>query len=320
MSFHLNGAIRASGYNNSVLSNFVNNCYAKPLNLTVNKSDTALIDVNGNNIAYGARFHNLDVNSTVIVADDINYTETNSSTPVLLQTTQNYFTKNLNGLIDTRLNLNYSREVNASVNPKLVIFGNYNADCNNSFSADLTLKSTHGEQNLDQNITHLYGRTHASRQRYESPTGTANIYFEAYCFGTSCDKTLLPNGLSSNNVDDLRWFINADHNTTNDGAVGIVLEKIGTNVAGDIVDATDNPTGNPSVTTLNYDESKGYPYKTTMQNEASRWLIYNEDDPTATRNEFQVEFDKLGDWTGEHETDTTTKSTGGVKTNRRIMW
>jgi hypothetical protein len=327
MSFHLNGDIRASGYNNSFLSNFVNNCYAKPLNLTVHKSDTALVNVNGNDVAYRARFHNLDVNGTLIAADDINYTETNSSMPVLIQTSQSYFTKNFNGTIDTRLNLNYNREVNAAASPKLITFGEYDVDCIDSndcsFIADFETKITHGFQNLDHNITHLYGRTHASRQRYRVPEDDpyrANIYFEAYCFGTNCDKTLLPNGLSSNNVDDLRWFINADHNTTNDGAVGIVLEKIGTNVAGDIVDATDNPTGNPSVTTLDYDESKGYPYKTTMQNEASRWLIYNEDVPTATRNEFQVEFDKLGDWTGEHETDTTTKSTGGVKTNRRIMW
>jgi hypothetical protein len=57
-----------------------------------------------------------------------------------------------------------------------------------------------------------------------------------------------------------------------------------------------------------------------MQNEASTWLIYNESDPTATRNEFQVEFDNIGAWTGEHETNTTTKTPEGATTNRRIMW
>jgi hypothetical protein len=57
-----------------------------------------------------------------------------------------------------------------------------------------------------------------------------------------------------------------------------------------------------------------------MENNASNWLIQNEYNPNATTNEFPVEFDRAGDWSGEHETNTTTKSIGGVKTNRRISW
>jgi hypothetical protein len=57
-----------------------------------------------------------------------------------------------------------------------------------------------------------------------------------------------------------------------------------------------------------------------MQNEASSWLIYNENDPTATRNEFQVEFDSSSGWSGAHDTNTTTKNRSGTTTNRRVIW
>jgi hypothetical protein len=66
--------------------------------------------------------------------------------------------------------------------------------------------------------------------------------------------------------------------------------------------------------------SKGYPYKTTIQNEASPWLIYNESDPAATRNEFQVEFNNAGVWSGKYDTETTTKNSSAKDTNRRIIW
>lgn len=316
MSFHLTGPVTAVGYSGTPVSNFVDNCYAKPMNLIVNKSAIS------GAVEYLYEFHNADV-----PANDLNGTMNNPAGTLTLGT--NDFNQSNSGSVNTLLNLNFNREVNASVNPERLFFSTYDSNCSViadcSMNADLfSNKLTEGTKNLDLNVTHLYGRTHASRQRYQGATGTANIYFESFCFGTvggnTCDKILLPNGPTSKRTDDVRWFWNEEHNTTNDGSVGIVVEKIGTNIAGDIVDATDNPIGNPSVTDLSYDGSRGYPYKTTIQNEASPWLIYNESNPTATRNEFQVEFDTIGGWTGEHETNTTTKTPAGATTNRRLMW
>jgi hypothetical protein len=231
------------------------------------------------------------------------------------------------------LRFNFQRDVNLSANPFDVNGSDLNITLISSYvdSVDGDIADINGSrlstiQPADGNVTFVYGRTHASRQRYDcgaSPcTGDANIYFESYCFGVGCVKTLLPNGINSTRTDDVRWYVipTPFHTTPTDGSVGIVVEKIGTNIAGDIVDATDNPAGNPSVTNLSYDGSKGYPYKTTMQNEASPWLIYNESDSTAIRNEFQVEFDNQGTWTGENETNTTTRNVGGTTSNRRIMW
>ncbi|MFA5455921.1 MAG: hypothetical protein WC272_11465 [Sulfurimonas sp.] len=316
MSFHLNGPIIAAGENNVSLSNFVDNCYAKPVNLTINKSAIS------GAVDYLYRFHNTD-----LPANDQNGTINNLAGTITLGT--NDFNQSNNGGVNTLLNLNFDREVNASVNPERLFFSTYDSNC--SVIADCTMnadlianKVADGSRNLDLNVTHLYGRTHASRQRYNTPLNNpANIYFESFCFGTvggnTCNKNFLPNGINSTRTDDVRWFINEDHNTTSDGAAWNVTEKRPTPLV------TTSPLTTfaaPTLqrTNLTYDGSRGYPYKTTMQNGASPWLIYNESDAGATMNEFQVEFDNAGGWTGEHETNTTTKSVGGTTTNRRIMW
>jgi hypothetical protein len=87
------------------------------------------------------------------------------------------------------------------------------------------------------------------------------------------------------------------------------------------VTSTPPTTANPSQVVLTYDGSYDYPYGTTMENNASSWLIYNPDDPTATRNKFSVKFNKTSTgWSGAHETNTTTKDPSTVTTNRRTRW
>lgn len=316
MSFHLSGPIIAAGFNNVATSNFVDNCYAEPVDLTLNKSPIS------GAVDYLWRFHNTD-----LPANDQNGTMNNPAGTITLGT--NDFNQSNNGGVNTLVNLNFNREVNASVNPERLTFSTYDANCSTvadcTMNADLIAnKVTEGSKLLDLNVTHLYGRTHASRQRYQGNTGPAtNIYYESFCFGVGCDKTILPNGVASKRTDDVRWYWNEEHNTTNDGNIGTVQQKDATplNAADDVVDVTvQNNIANPSTATLLYNGSKGYPYKTTMHNDASSWLIYNESDPTATRNEFQVEFNNQGDWTGENETSTTTQDSNASITNRRIMW
>ncbi|OHD99219.1 MAG: hypothetical protein A3K14_08755 [Sulfurimonas sp. RIFCSPLOWO2_12_FULL_36_74] len=333
MSLRYSGQVIAEeNENNNSLSNFVADCYAEPINLSVNLVFPA--DVNTTMSPFVYRLQELNTTAPLIWRDT-NATITNPTTAAsfpIVTIPQDSFLKNRNGLVDANLSINFGRNTNMAVNPITLGLQNLQAGCqtvadcssvahgnsNHTPDANLTTNST---------VTFLYGRTHASRQRYAVPADApynANIYFESFCFGNeggnACNKNVLPNGLNSRRVDDTRWFWNENHDIADDGAVGIVLQRGGANTAADIVDATDNPIGNPSTTTLDYDSSRGFPYKTTMENGASPWLIYNESDPTATRNEFQVEFDNQGGWTGKHETNTTTKSTGGVNTNRRIMW
>lgn len=314
MSFHLNGNIRASGFNDSNLSNFISGCYAKPIDINITKSTA--------NVAYQYRFNTKNSSNAKIstTSGDFNNTST------LIQLSEGNFTSSTLGSINSNLNLNFNRTNNSAANPAKINLISYSVDCQNpdadcKFSADLSAaKTTSGFKSLEHNVTHYYGRTNASRQRYEGNSGSANIYYEIYCFdtinGNTCNKTLLPNGLNSKRTSDVRWFVNEEHNATNDGYVGTVIQK-GANV----VTATAATYDNIATTTLTYNGTS-YPYKTTMENNASGWLIYNKDNPSATRNQFSVEFQDAADsgWSGAAETNTTTKSPNAVKTNRRSNW
>jgi hypothetical protein len=332
MSYHINGSITAMAKNNSATTNFVNGCYAVPLTLTITTSDRTLKDVNNNNIAYIARFHDLNASGDINTSLDINYS--NTATPMsnivfnTVQTsTKGYFQKTLNGVSNTRLNMNYKRNMNVTINPKSLTFSSYKVTCTNAtgdctFSAGMEHnKTTKGIKDLNATIQikHYYGRAHAGKQRYGVPTDApynANIYYEIYCYGAGCDTTLLP---STKHVDDIRWYQNTLHSTSNDGNATNVFETDG---IGKVTrNGAINNTLNPTTVNLLYDGSLGYPYTTTMDINASGWLIYNENNNPANPNPFQVEFNKaVTGWSGEKETNTTTKSTNVSKTNRRTMW
>ncbi|MCF6310455.1 MAG: hypothetical protein L3J19_08325, partial [Sulfurimonas sp.] len=323
MSFHLTGAISAEGENSASLSNFVDHCYAKPVTLRLNKS-LAL----SNLVDYRYNFQNTD---PVIV--DKNGSINGLTGLINLNT--NDFNKSNNGSAITILNLNFDRNVTGFVNPEILTFSSYDADCTTpadcTINADLKSDYETGGyldlnrtdiQNTRMQLKHYYGRTHASTQRYFDSTGTANIYYETYCFGNiggnDCNTSLLQNPTGTlKRVDDIRWFRNENHTTASDGNAGTVVEidSLGNVDAATVVTAT-----NPNTVALTYDESEGYPYITTMENNASGWLIYNKDDSTATKNQFSVEFLNSGNWTGENETDVTTKKDANVITNRRSMW
>ena len=327
MSFHLNGKIKAVGYNDSNLSNFVNNCYAVPIDLNLSKSDTTLLDVNGNAIVYQSRFHNLNLNGVTVTANDIDTNESNPLASILVQTPQNYFIKDMNGTINTIHNLNYGRTVNNAANPISVTFNSYDVNCTNpatdcSFNADLiNNKTTQSSLNIDKNITHYYGRNNSQRQVFSTPVGTtaspANdfIYYEVFCDGAGCYKTLLQNGVDSNISDDPRWFINENH-TSAYGTAGNINQK-----GAGYVTATDSTGNHQDSTDIIYDNPRGYPYKATMETNSSNWLIYNKYNSVATSNTFEVEFvNATSSWAGKDEANSTTQSSGASKTNRRTMW
>lgn len=188
------------------------------------------------------------------------------------------------------------------------------------FASDFNITSTKDTDNVtsidanisDSNTTFIYGRANAAKQRYKGNTGKANIYFEAFCFGASCDRTLLPDGASSKNGSDARWFINTKHQNPSDGKANSVTQK-----GGSVVTPTTPTNTNPSTTDLTY-TSEDYPYKTTMQIDTSPHL--QNGDSSTNLNNFDVEFSNKGSWSGKHDTNSSTQINQTEKTNRRIMW
>ncbi len=330
MSYHLNGTITALGKNNTLLTNFVDKCYAVPLDINITTSNRDLNDTRGSHVDFKVRFHDINSSNQIISALDINVTDSNTTShtqDILIQTvqtsTKGYFPKNLNGTMQTRLNMNYTRKKNTTINPTTITFGLYKVNCTNenncTFSADMdNNKTTKGVKDLNSTIPikFYYGLANAGKQRYDVPNDApynANIYYQIYCFGATCNTALLP---STQHVNDIRWYQNTLHNTNNDGNVTTVTAP-----EGKVNPASLNNATNLTTINLPYDATLGYPYTTTIEVNASNWLIYNENDANATVNTFQVEYNKASSgWSGKRETNTTTKTPNTVKTNRRTMW
>lgn len=305
ISARLNVSVTAESETNATTLNYSSGCYAKDgssvITFALNPTPQPAGSLN-NLLWYDV---NTSIASSALIVD-------NNASSITPSYQKNRFRSDINGTAQFDYRINFDRNITAPVNPfqmtipQMVVTDTDLVDGNNS---------------IDNNATYLFGRTHASRQRYYDTTapyqGLANIYYESFCFGALCNKTLLPNGVNSTRTDDVRWYVipNPFHTTPTDGVVGTVVQKGG---AG-IVTATAPTATNPSQTTLTY-TGTSFPYKTTMENNASPWLIQNETNPSATTNEFQVEFDLSGGWTGEHETNTTTRTPAGTTTNRRIMW
>ncbi len=292
MSAHIALSITAKNDKNSTTKNFDYNSWENPVDINFSISTTNKPTVIKSEID---KTQKLGFEDGV---KEISWSETNSS-------------KNLA--------FNFKREVNKANNPFNINGSDITLDAKTVYSST-TIKAT--PSIASQSITMLYGRTNVARQRYDSYRGDAFIYFEAYCYledsnATLCNKTLLPDGSSSKHSNDIRWFINSEHNSSKDGLIGTIKHYTNTN----IVTASTPIGSNPSKTTLIYDKRYGFPYKTTMENNASSWLIHSDNDSSATKNKFSVEFEgSVSDWSGIHETNSSTKDSDITRVNRRSMW
>jgi hypothetical protein len=334
MSVHLNTTVTARGRNSATsLTNYVTGCFAKPINLTISK--TATINPA---LTYDYWVHNKDINGTVLPANDIQKTiiAGNTTENPAFTTTSSFFQKDQNGTVQLLTNLNYIRNVNVTANPEDINFKAISADDNATLiNADLVAdKYAEGNTTVNQRVLYYYGRTIAPKitvvcnantcRTGISATNNNNmkelISYAIYCQGGSCNGAILPAGALQ--VGDVRWFENRNHDTsgqplTTDGGIGIVTEVSNTGNVSEISRVINTPFyENEEV--IEY--SGPLPYDAIMQMQSSPWLIYNENNATATTNQFIIQFVGDGGWSGKHEDNTTTKTNFSTTTNRRIMW
>ena len=294
MSAHASLTIAAENALNATTSNFDSASWENPVNVNLSLLTTTQPLLNKD-----------DINETLNIGftgglKSVLWTETNSSQNIMF---------------------NFQRDTNVTLNPFVINGSNVNLTANSTYPS---VPVVTGSTVSSSSATFIYGRTNAPRQRINGNSGTALIYYEAFCSGvdsngTTCNKSFLPNGPSSKSNDDPRWFKNTLHNVATLNHVGVVAQKSGLG----IVTAGTANNANPSSVTLTYTEAntRGYPYKTTMENTPATWLVYNKYDSLDTTNEFEVEFEGgSSSWAGKHETDTTTNAGGTIKTNRRSMW
>ena len=315
MAAYIEYTIKAKNKNGDVLKNYTKTCFP-------DVDETKAPRVNG--LKLNSTFDLfLDIKLSIDTEKTINvYTEDTNSSAIwtpnktinLLSGTNNiqewigpkHFT---NGVGKARVYFNIKRKVNQAHNPikiKLI-----EANTSTSWMTNEGATNVFNGDIKNEEKTFLYAKAHIPDTTITGKEGNVSIYYEVYCYD-SCDKSLLPNSDDLKNSDDPRWWINKSH-TSNEGNVTSISQK-----------RTDSHVISKDIelnkATLEYDENRGYPYRTIMNFIPNEWLIYNKYNSTADHNEFNIQFnDDTSEWIGSGESNNSTNTKRGSK-DRKLTW
>ncbi len=287
------GSIKALGYDNATLSNFVTQCYAADINVSISHNAP---DANATFSFIGRIDSNATYDATALPAQTIGATQ---------------FAKADNGVTNPTIRLNVNRDVRV---PQLPINVHYNdlnvscsnlADCNVSAMSLSTPNTATGTDVMDFNVSHVYGRVIPSNVRVMGLIAFETLArYEAYM-----TPTLLGTGLIADPVD-ATWFVNTLHTEAEygDATVGYVDPTAGSSL----------PTGTSSYA-AGIETYRFNPY-TTRQGykghiNTEGWLWYNTNalayiDPSAgalsclTHPCFDITFGRLIGNTGSAKTES----------------
>jgi len=220
MGIRYSGNIRAEGSSGGQLSNFVKDCYAKPINIDLNLTFPITLGLPA------WKYHLQEINSTSQIWRDTNATiaspVTNTMFP-LLTFPETSFLKTKTGSLDMNLTLNFDRNQTKTVNPITVGLQNFQVKCQTASecSSIANMSMNHlPDANLstDANVTHVYGRIIPRDIRiFGDVDFTANAWYEVFNTPILVGTGLTP----SRNTP--QWFINALHNDNNDGNANVTV-------------------------------------------------------------------------------------------------
>jgi len=315
--------INATSADGNVTTNYVETCYAKDTNITLQTSGTQVIPADA--LTLFLYYNPAEANGTV------NSGEGNASLPpsgiitsLPITNITTSFPLNApdgNGTTHIEYKLNFDRKVNRPVDPFRISLTN--ADVNDTDGVT-------GSDSTTDTATFLYGRAHAPRYRVDCSSSTGNcasqpllIYFEFY--SKDSNLPLRRDAVSGLNIGDqlrsndaILWFRNTNHMAADGNTTSVAQRYI---VSSPITPSVITHNGNTDQQTYTYSGNDGYPYKASMELNASRWLIYNRFEDNATSNNFQLEFNAgPGNKAGTDNLGGGADTGAGANTNRRIRW
>ncbi|MDD3597864.1 hypothetical protein, partial [Sulfuricurvum sp.] len=154
MSVRSYGAVKAEGYSGETLSNFVKDCYASDLNVTISH------DANNSYAPFVGRMTVSDLNGTQLY-DSLEF---NAKSAVSMTIDDSNFTKADMGTTVPTIRLNFDRNVTTPLEPQIVHYDDLNvscliaSDCNMSAAYNITPNTAFSSDAMDFNVTHIYGR------------------------------------------------------------------------------------------------------------------------------------------------------------------
>ncbi|MDD2781750.1 choice-of-anchor D domain-containing protein [Sulfuricurvum sp.] len=213
MAVHSYGPIKAAGYGGETLSNFVKECYATDLNLSISHDANISLPFIG-------RMSVAETNGTQVF-DSLKFSAQNNAIQTIEDT---YFIKDDNGTTVPTIRLNFDRNATTVQEPQVVYYGDLNvsclvaSDCNMSAAFNTTPNTAFGSDLMDFNVTHVYGRVIARNVR-----ATVGSAFDALAqYEVYNTPTLLGTVFSADSFD-TDWYINTQHSIANYGDARITV-------------------------------------------------------------------------------------------------
>ncbi|UFS62090.1 hypothetical protein LOH54_10570 [Sulfurimonas sp. HSL-3221] len=322
--------IKTMGADNNVTSNYMETCYAKETNVTLQMHSTQIKPAGA---VTEFLYYNPAENNGTANSGEGSYTLPGGTlTSVLLENTTTSFPDDAvdgNGTTHIEYRLNFNRKVNKPVDPVRIALNSVYV--NDSEPSPYTVTGSHTSTDT---ATFLYGRGHAPRYRVNCGTVVTGpclsqnleLFFEFYADNDS--NLTLRRGYAQDNErskDAIMWFRNTKHDSGADGNVTHLSHKF---FGYDLNSSTSPLYQGTSITApgngisnvrIGYRGSDGYPYKASVNLHTDRWLKYDRFNANPDVNaSFLIEFNAIGVEAGEGNLDGT--DSGPANSNRRIRW
>lgn len=213
MSVSTYGPLKAVGYGGEALSNFVTQCYATDLNVSISHDANMSIPFSG-------RMTVAETNGTQIF-DSLEFNAKKIASQTIDDT---YFHKANSGQTSPTIRLNVDRNSTTPILPQIVHYGDLNvscsipSDCNMSAMSNSTPNTAKGYKVMDFSVTHAYGRLIARdiKATWMQPFNELakyEVYKTSNLIGT-------PLSLDQFDAD---WYVNVLHTDANYGDASVTV-------------------------------------------------------------------------------------------------
>jgi len=357
MSYNVQGTFYAAGYTDENVTNFVDNCYADDVNMSLYQEFLhPTPDTSNDHITTPTPFLTYDLIDYNITnpADVIRARHQNTFTfanddstarpllPLVIVQQAQWFRQDMQGAITMDLGYNFDRSFNVALNPRLMQMNDFNITYTVSppnVNVDLQVDyQIFGNRGLDQNVSFFYGRAKPGQFFYEDIIDLAvntPVSILAYCnLGfTECQNRGIQSAFAQTN--ELDWWLSLDHRTTNDDGdivldIGAITEGGGNptvtpgspNALSIIADATDNTVtvargANP---TLPMTVNIDLDTNSTLADFTDTWVIFNEDADAVPSPFYRVRFIGQSGWAGHGDVGFVVDDNASIRKNRRLGW
>jgi ribosomal protein L31 len=337
MSYNVQGTFFAAGKDGGHLSNFVENCYADSVDMSLHQNYNHIVPTQTPELSYDLIDRNTIDNTTSRIRENGNFADTtDSATPLIIDQRQEHFVGDMNGSLNMDLGYNFVRTNDVELNPRSMYMRDFNITYTTP-PADIfaDLDEHHkifGNVDIDQNVTFVYGRVKPAKTFYDDITaGNVNtpVSIVLYCdLGyTECQNRGILALLSQTNEFD--WWKSVDHNQAN-GDGNIELSSV---PASALNSTTVNINANGTNDTVNINNGGVVPLTVPVNlvvddllnpgpvPYTDRWLIFNPESAILPPIPFyRVRFIGSTGWAGYGDTGHVVGGTVSQNKNKSLEW